>query len=246
MIRKEKRNVPLYLAAMGICAAVLSGCGNDVQTEEELVIPRTEGTEGQAGMEDGSMNLFEEGQSGQAKGAADSVAAQVQAPERYQMEFQDGNIVLRVNAEFEIPDVPGIRTKKVTARFFTQEDYDIVNTVLLDGGKLWDRDYEAMAETQGFTVEELKKRIEMLEAEKANGVDGDASYDDTDRTLNQQLAEARAMLEAAEANGIAEAAVIKELPAVVEEGGTSGADWNQLDGFVTARGRDYSIYMLNH
>lgn len=246
MIRKEKRNVPLYLAAMGICAAVLSGCGNDVQTEEELVIPRTEGTEGQAGMEDGSMNLFEEGQSGQAKGAADSVAAQVQAPERYQMEFQDGNIVLRVNAEFEIPDVPGIRTKKVTARFFTQEDYDIVNTVLLDGGKLWDRDYEAMAETQGFTVEELKKRIEMLEAEMANGVDGDASYDDTDRTLNQQLAEARAMLEAAEANGIAEAAVIKELPAVVEEGGTSGADWNQLDGFVTARGRDYSIYMLNH
>ena len=35
MIRKEKRNVPLYLAAMGICAAVLSGCGN--RSEERRV-----------------------------------------------------------------------------------------------------------------------------------------------------------------------------------------------------------------
>lgn len=251
MMRKKTGKISFYLAAMGICAAALSGCGNSVQTEEELVIPKAEGTEEQTGIEEGSVEAFGEGkngqgQDGQVQEPADNVAAQVQAPERYRTEIQDGNIVLRADAEFEIPDVPGIKMKKVEARFFTQADYDTVNAVLLDGGKLWDRDYEAMSETQGFTVEELNKRIEMLEAEKANGVDGDAPYGDTDRTLNQQLEEAKAMLDAAEANGIAEVAVIKELPAVVEEGGTSGADWNQLDGFVTARGRDYSVYMLNH
>lgn len=246
MIRKKRGKASFYLTAMGICAVMFSGCGNSVQTEEKLVIPKTEEMEEQTGIEEGSVEPFGDGQNGQVREPADNVAAQVQAPEWYQMEIQDGNIVLRADAEVEIPDVPGIKTKKVEARFFAQEDYDTVNAVLLDGGKLWDRDYEAMSETQGFTVEELNKRIEMLEAEKANGVDGDAPYGDTDRTLNQRLEEAKAMLDTAETNGIAEVAVIKELPAVVEEGGTSGADWAQLDGFVTAHGRDYSVYMLNH
>ena len=190
MIRKKRGKASFYLTAMGICAVMFSGCGNSVQTEEKLVIPKTEEMEEQTGIEEGSVEPFGDGQNGQVREPADNVAAQVQAPEWYQMEIQDGNIVLRADAEVEIPDVPGIKTKKVEARFFAQEDYDTVNAVLLDGGKLWDRDYEAMSETQGFTVEELNKRIEMLEAEKANGVDGDAPYGDTDRTLNQRLEEA--------------------------------------------------------
>ena len=246
MMRKKTDIVSLYLAAMGICAAVLSGCGNSVQTEEELVIPRTEGTEGQAGITGGGAEAAGEGQNGQMKGTADNIAAQVQAPERYQTEIQDGNIVLRADAEFEIPDVPGIKTKKVTARFFKQEDYDIVNTVLFDGSKLWERDYEAMAETRGYTVEELNERIEMYEAEKANGVDGDAPYDPTGRTLNQRIEEYQAMLKVAEEKGIAEVALINELPAVVEQGDSSGASWFQLSGFVMAQGKDYDVFMLNH
>lgn len=248
MIRKKAGKVFFHLAVMGICAAIFSGCGNSVQTEEELVIPRTEGTKDRTGMEEdrGGTPGEEQGRDGQAEGAADSVAAQVQAPERYQTEMQDGNILLRADAELEIPDVEGIKTKKVTARFFTQEDYDTVNEVLFDGGKLWDRDYEAMAETHGFTVEELNKRLEMLENEKANGVDGDAPYGDTDRTLNQRITECQAMLKVAEEKGIAEAAVIKELPAVVEQSETSGASLSQLSGFVTAQGKDYSLFMLNH
>lgn len=248
VIRKKTGTASFYLAVMGICAAALSGCGSSVQTEEELVIPRAEGTKEQAGMEEDSEGRFDEeqGRDGQAKGTTDNVAAQVQAPGRYQTEIQDGNIVLRADAELEIPDVPGIKTKKVEARFFTQEDYDTVNEVLFDGGKLWDRDYEAMAETQGFTVEELNKRLEMLENEKANGVDGDAPYGGTDRTLNQRIAECQAMLKVAEEKGIAEVAVIKELPAVVEQDGSSGVNWFQLSGFVTAQGKDYSLFMLNH
>lgn len=245
MARKKTGKASFYLAAIGICAAVLSGCGNSVQTEEELVIPRAEGTEGQAGITGSGTGTAGEGQNGQT-GTADNVAAQVQAPERYQTEIEDGNIVLRADAEFEIPDVPGIKTKTVEARFFTQEDYDTVNTVLLGGGKLWDRDYDAMAETHGLTVAELNAIIERYEAEKAAGVDGDAPYGDTDKTLNQRIAECQAMLDAAEAKGIAEAVVIKELPAIVEQSGTSGADWFQLSGFVTSQGRDYDVFMLNH
>ncbi len=248
MVGKKMRKAFLYLAVMGVCAAVCQGCGNIVQTEEELVIPKEEGTEEQTDMGGDGAELYGEAQDGPARGTADNVAAQVQAPERYQTEKKDGNIMLRADAEFEIPDVPGIKLMKVEARFFTQEDYDTVNAALFDGGKLWDRDYEAMAETHGFIVAELKTRIEFLEEVKAGGVDGDAPYGDTDKTLNQRIAECQAMLETVEAKGMTESMepVIKEIPAIVGQNGASGDDWFQLSGFVTSKENDYSIYMLNH
>lgn len=248
MMRKKIVRTTLYLAVMGIGAVTFSGCGNSMQTEEELVIPRAGKTADQAGTGGDEGKTPAEDQAGQTQGMADNVAAQVQAPERYQAEIADGNIVLRADAEIEIPDVTGIKMKKVEARFFTQEDYDMVNAVLFDGGKLWDRDYEAMAVTHGFTVAELNARIKILEAEKANGVDGDAPYGDTDRTLNQRIAECQEMLAAAEEKGMTEFTepVIKELPAIVEQDGASGDNWFQLSGYVTSQEKDYTVYMLNH
>lgn len=239
-----RRKTLFYLAALGICAAVFSGCQSSVQTQEELVTPKTEVTEDQAVT---GKETFGEQQNGQTNEKGDNVASQVQAPQRYQTEIKSENIVINADAEFEIPDVPGIKTKKVRPRFFTQEDYDTVNEVLLDGGKLWDRDYEAMAATHGFTLSELNKRLEMFENEKANGVDGDAPYGDTDRTLNDRIEETKILIKAAEAEKITEP-VINEIPAVVEQNGNSGdnSDWGQLSGFVTAQENDYDVYMLNH
>ena len=173
-----------------------------MQTEEELVILRSEETEGQAGIGGEGAEAFEKELTGQTKGIEDNVASQVKVPQRYLAEIKSENVMSNADAEFEIPDVPGIKTKKVKARFFTQGDYDTVNEALFEGEKLWDRDYEAMAATRGFTISELNKRLEMLENEKANGIDGDAPYGDTDRTLNDRIEETKMLLDAAEAEGI--------------------------------------------
>lgn len=240
--RRYMKRAVMPLAAVGMCAAVLFGCGSGRQTEETVVISKTGEPDGAEG-KSGTQKLAE----GQAM--ADNVAMQVQIPERYQAEIKEGNILVRVDASIEVPNVPGIKTKKVEARFFTQEDYDTVNEVLFGGGKLWDRDYEAMGATHGFTLAELYEKIESLEAEKANGADGDAPYGDKKETLNQQIASLQEMVSAAEQTGItkdAEKAIIVEIPAVVEKDESDNGDWFRLGGRVTVNGSDYAVDMLNH
>ena len=138
----RKRGSLAALAALGICGCMLTGCGDVLQTEEELVIPaqQTEEATGTPGE--------------QAAAPAGSVAAQVQAPARYQWEGASDQVSVMADAMVVVPDVEGIRTKKVTGRAFTQEDYDRVSQVLLKGSGLWERDVEAMA-GYGFTAAEL-------------------------------------------------------------------------------------------
>ena len=179
------------MLALGVCAVLFGGCGENRQTQEELVVEkgqegREEGEgdiqepgqeEGQGGMEDGAQQepVEEQPEDTQTDGGGGNVASQVQAPERYQTELSVDGVHLMADAQMVIPDVSGIKTKTVMSRVFTQEDYDAVNRVLLGGSPLWERDYAAMEASNGFTVGELEERIAQLKAERdVNGVDGDA------------------------------------------------------------------------
>ena len=140
--RKLKKMTAPILAA-GLCLLSVSGCSGGVETQEDVITLKEQDdgqTSGQVAA-DGVAN-------GVSNGAATSenVAEQVQAPEIYQAQVSGDAVSIKADAEVTIPDVPGIKLKKVTARTFTQEDYDAVNRGLLGGEKLWDIDYEALSE----------------------------------------------------------------------------------------------------
>ncbi len=256
------------MLALGVCAVLFGGCGENRQTQEELVVEkgqegREEGEgdiqepgqeEGQGGMEDGAQQepVEEQPEDTQTDGGGGNVASQVQAPERYQTELSVDGVHLMADAQMVIPDVSGIKTKTVTSRVFTQEDYDAVNRVLLGGSPLWERDYAAMEASNGFTVGELEERIAQLKAERdVNGVDGDAPYGDKEETLNEQIEAWERRKAAAEASGLEEPVIIEEIPAIVsykEPDGTKdseGAD-NWLGGYATMDGEDYYVYLNNN
>lgn len=131
MMMGRKRNfkkITSVLAA-GMCLLAISGCSDAVETQEELVTLKEQ--DGEQGT--GQMTAEEAAVFG-------NVAEQVQAPEIYQAEVSGDAVSVTIDADISIPDVPGIRLKKVTARTFTQEDYDAVDRVLLGGGKLCDQD----------------------------------------------------------------------------------------------------------
>lgn len=128
-ICKLKRAAAAVLAA-GLCLLTVSGCGS-AELQEEVVVVKKQDEE----LMSGQMMVGDEMASG-------NVAEQVQAPEIYQMEISSDVVTVKADAVITIPDVPGIKLKKVTARTFTQEDYDAVNRVLLGGGGSLDVDNE--------------------------------------------------------------------------------------------------------
>lgn len=226
-IKREKAAV---LAIMGICGCMLAGCGDGPQTEEEFVVPREQA-------EDAPM---QQGQPGDA--AEGNVAAQVQVPERYQWEGGSDTISVTADAMIVVPDVEGIRTKKVSGRAFTQEDYDTVSKVLLGGAELWDRDAEAMAESHGFIASELENQIKLLEEQKEKGAEGDKPYAGKEETLDEQIAQYLELAKYAP-----EEPVIRNVPAVVAYDATlpEGAEGNWLSGLATADGKDYWVNLDN-
>lgn len=226
-----KRKSAMLTAILGICGCVLTGCGDGMQTEEELVIPVEQAEEDKAVPE----------AAGNTASAGD-VAGQVQAPDRYQWEGGLDVVSVQVDAMVEIPDVAGIRTKKITGRAFVQEDYDRVDQALLGGGKLWDRDYQAMADSNGFTASELEEALRRLEAIKENGTKGNMLYGDKAETLDQQMVIYRDMLEKAP-----EEPVLMDIPAIVNFDETlgEGAEENYLRGMVTVDGKEYRVIVDN-
>lgn len=117
-ICKLKKAVALMV---GLCLLTLSGCSS-AEPQEEVVVIKKQDEE----LVSGQMMTEDEAASG-------NVAEQVQAPEIYQVELSSDVVTVKADAEVTIPDVQGIKLKKVTARTFTQEDYDAVNRVLLGG-----------------------------------------------------------------------------------------------------------------
>lgn len=134
MMMRENRGLKKTaeaVLAMGLCLLAVSGCGSEKEPQEEVVTVKEQGGEQIAG----HMTAEEAAASG-------NIAEQVQAPEVYQAEVSSDTARVKADAVIIIPDVPGIKLKKVTGRTFTQEDYDAVNSVLLGGGKLWDVNHE--------------------------------------------------------------------------------------------------------
>lgn len=212
--------------AAGILAVLLNGCGSGVQTESEIVTPKEEQT--LAG--------------GESMTATGTLTEQLQAPERYQSDFSQGAVSVTADSAILVPDVEGIKTKQVTYRAFTQEDYDRIMNGLLGDGTLWDRDYEAMEASHGFTREELEEKIAETEAQKAEwGGHGDWEYEGMGITIDERIEQLKILRDAAP-----QEAVIREIPAVVsyqESGGYNEENW--LSGYKTVDGTDYRISLDN-
>ena len=232
-----KKTAAAFLAA-GMCLGTVSGCGKGAESQEDAVALKEQNGE----QSSGQMT---------ANGAATSenVAEQVQAPEIYQAKVNGDAVTITIDAVVTIPDVPGIKLKKVTARTFTQEDYDAVNSALLEGERLWDRDFEAMQECHGFFREELDERIAELEEKiTQDGLDGDSTYNSKGITLNEQIEEYKSLREHAVSEEEAVAnGWIKEIPAIVTyDEALSETRENELYGFVTVNGQDYSLEIDNN
>ncbi|MDE6847127.1 MAG: hypothetical protein K2J99_15375 [Lachnospiraceae bacterium] len=133
MRKKSKIREMASVLAAGMCLMTVSGCSDAVETQEEVVTLKEQDGE----QVSGQMTAEEAAVFG-------NVAEQVQAPETYQAEVSGDAVSVTIDAVVTIPDVPGIKLKKVTARTFTQEDYDAVDRVLLGSGKLWDQDGEEL------------------------------------------------------------------------------------------------------
>ncbi len=207
-------------------AAALAGCGDSVQTQEEIVVPKETQQQTAAVQETGQGGIRE----------------QVQAPAEWQESFGDDRITVTADAPVIIPDAEGFRTKKVTSRVFTQEDYDTVNRVLLGGGPLWDRDQTAMSGSNGFTRQEIEERITQLEEEKASGVKGSIMYGGEEIDYDEKIAEWKKMLEAAPGE-----IQVTEIPAIVDyqEGSADHYEKNSLLGYVTMNDQDYFVVLNN-
>lgn len=225
---RRKRTKFVLSAVMGFCVCMMTACGDSVQTEEELVVP-VEQTET---VEDGEVTNQVD-QTGNAA-AAGSVAEQVQAPERYQWETTADSVRVIADATIVVPDVEGIRMKKVTGRAFTQEDYDKISRVLLGGSGLWDR-------SNGPTVSELEATIESMEEAKRNGAKGDEPYADKEETLDEQIEMYREYAKTAPTEP-----VIQEVPAVVSyDASLPEGEGNWLSGQATVGDRDYWVNVDN-
>lgn len=225
---KGKEKLLAFSVVMGFCACTMAACGDSVRTEEELVVPKEQtepAEEGKAADQaDPAMNAVAEG----------SVAEQVQAPERYRWETTTDSVHVIADASIVVPDVEGIRTKKVTGRAFTQEDYDKISRTLLDNSQLWDR-------SNGPTVSELEAKIASLEEAKRNGAKGDEPYADKEETLDEQIEMYREYAKSAPTEP-----VIQEVPAVVAyDASLPEGEGNWLHGQATVQGRDYLVDLDN-
>ena len=182
-----------------------------MQTDEEIVVPRQE-EEGQGAEASGGQESRPDARNADAQ----DIAKQVQAPESYEWEGNSENISVKVNAPVMVPEGEGFKTYRVTARTYTQEDYDQVSQILLKGASLWERDHEQMENSHGFTRKEIEERIERFETNKAAG----GKYDDMgkEKTYDEIIEEWAALIEDAP-----EEPVIKEVPAVISY--TEGEDY---------------------
>lgn len=231
---KRKKVCKLIGVMMMLVTAMVSlaGCSESIQTNEEIVVPK------ESEEEDSSKSPVTEGASGAAPGSLLSgIADQVQAPDRYTAELTEGSIHVKVDAPVIIPMAAGFKLYKVTGRVFNQEDYDNVNHVLLKDGKLWSRDYEAMAASNGFTREEIEERIARLK-EKMEG-DENKKLPEKEETYGETIAIFEEMLKAAP-----EEPVIAEIPAVVPY--VEESLQNYLSGWVTVDGEDYFVALDNN
>ncbi|MDE7404232.1 MAG: hypothetical protein K2M81_03905, partial [Lachnospiraceae bacterium] len=221
----KAKKIAVLCAAVGMLSLLSVGCGDSMQSEEEIVVPKGESAQEEENQEGQDL------QEGNGAAEEGGIAQMVQAPERYTWEGNSGGFHITVDAPVVIPQAEGFKTYKVTSRVFTQEDYDKVNQVLLNGGELWTRDYEAMEGSNGYTVSEIDEIIERLQIDEKN-------YD-------ERIEEFRNMREDAP-----EAAIIVRVEANVsyQERESDEEEYtgeNSLYGNVTVNGEDYVVFLDN-
>ncbi len=233
----KARKIAVLCAAVSMLSVLFTGCGDSIQSEEEIVVPKEDSD---------SQEL--EGQNDQDSGEEDvaantgGIAQMVQAPEHYTWEQSSGDYHISVDAPVILPEAEGFKSYKVTSAVFTQEDYDKVNQVLLNGASLWERDYEAMKASNGYTASEIDEIIERLENAEKTDKAGAATYE-------ERIEEFRRLQE-----GALEEPVIVEVPAVVSYQKTEDsegvnveyAEENVLYGNATLNGEDYTVILDNN
>lgn len=228
----KAKKIVVLCAAVSMLSLLSTGCSDSMQSEEEIVVPKGESTQEAENQQE--QDLQEE------NGAAEEggIAQMVQAPERYTWEGNSGDFHIIVDAPVMIPQAEGFKTYKVTSRVFTQEDYDKVNQVLLNGGELWTRDYEAMEGSNGYTALEIDEIIERLQT-----LEGTEKFDE--KSYEDRIEEFKSMREDAPEDAIivgVEANVTYQERDGKEEEYTGE---NSLYGNVTVNGEDYVVFLDN-
>ncbi|MBD5486742.1 MAG: hypothetical protein HDR18_14690 [Lachnospiraceae bacterium] len=240
MMRKNHKlqKLTILVIMTGLCLGTVSGCSSGADSQEDAVSLKEQNGE----------QLPAQVSTGETE-VSGNVAEQVQAPEIYQTQVAGDAVTITADAALIIPDVQGIKLKKVTARTFTQEDYDTVKRVLLGGEKLWKIDYEAMQESQGMFREEIDERIAKLEERiTQEGVNGDTTYNSKGNIWNQELEKLKSLREYAVSKEEAEEkGLIMEIPEIVSyDEALSETGGNELYGLVTVNGQDYSLRVDNN
>lgn len=225
------KKIAVFCGMVVMLSMMTVGCSDSVQSEEEIVIPKEESVQGTENQQE------EEGSGAMSE---DGIAQMVQAPERYTWEGESGDFHITADAPVIIPQAEGFKAYKVTGRVFTQEDYDKVNQVLLNGGELWQRDYESMEGSHGYTASEIDEIIERLEIQKEAG-----AFNEKQESYDERIEEFRRLREAAPE----EATLVAVDANVSYEKRESKADEytgeNDLYGNVTLDGEDYTVMLDN-
>lgn len=232
---KAGKKAAVYIGIM--TTLLISGCSDGVRTEEEIVTPKQEETGGaeEAGASGGQENGTE------PQGAeAEGIAEQVDAPETYVWDGNSEDISVKVNAPVIVPEGEGFKTYRVSARTYTQEDYDRISQVLLKGAELWERDYEQMEKSHGFTKAEVEERIARFEAYKEAG----GQYEDSGKEVNydQLIEEWKTMKENAP-----DEVITKDIPATVSYNeNVNDPEENGFSGYATVDGQNYFVSVDNN
>ncbi len=229
-----RRKAGKMMGILFLLALMLTGCGESIQTDEEIVVPKENARETEM-----AKQAAENSDGGASSGKENEIAGQVQAPDIYQTEFQDGFTNVKAYAPVVLPEGEGFKLYRVTSRIFTQEDYDNVRHVLLKDGELWERDMEKMADSNGFTRQEIEERIAALKEHPADEV---RIQSDKKVTYGELVERLEPMLEKAP-----EEPIIVKVPAVVNysEGADQG-EHNWLHGNVTLEDGDYFVTLDNN
>lgn len=103
----------------------------------------------------------------------DNVKKQVGAPDEYKTSLEDptGTLKVTVDARVTVPDVKGIKLKKVKARPYTQADMDAVYKAVIKESPLWIRNYGSG--TEGMTKSEIEDQIISFKEAKEKIAGGD-------------------------------------------------------------------------
>lgn len=139
---------------------VSAGCGT--RTETPIVKYKEQ---------DSEAKLIEAGQ-------YENIRVQVQAPKRYQAAMEDRKGLMQVNADalVEVPEVQGIKLKRIQNRPFTQEDYEAVRSGLMSGADIWKWTERNMAAVEDITnmIWNYEEELDQLN-KKNDAYSGDAA-----------------------------------------------------------------------